>query len=188
MEPGAYQLSLHFRYRSVRERLMGRSFSIHPVPEPDPISPLPTKQWPNDWHKNIGKTTSDFELLCLGIEGYYSTHVPGLSKMKAVAEVMCRIFSVTEHEMFRRARRAGQVRRRQLTWCLMRALSGSSYPEIARFTEGYDHTTILHAVRKCGTLVIAACAYHGVPCFLEPPRDLAARRVSLVETPSQHQE
>jgi hypothetical protein len=79
-----------------------------------------------------------------------------LSRFEEVAKAVCDEFHITRHELFGRRRFAVVVAPRSLTFALARHLTRKSMPEIGRRAGGFDHTTVLHAIRKMAPVLDAA--------------------------------
>jgi hypothetical protein len=79
-----------------------------------------------------------------------------LSRFEQVAKAVCDEFHITRHELFGRRRFAVVVAPRSLTFALARHLTRKSMPEIGRRAGGFDHTTVLHAIRKLAPVLAAA--------------------------------
>lgn len=58
-----------------------------------------------------------------------------------------KLFLVPKRAIFSPLRTREYVRARRYVWTKMREELGMSYPQIARATGSYNHTTVLHAVR-----------------------------------------
>jgi chromosomal replication initiation ATPase DnaA len=78
-----------------------------------------------------------------------------LSRFEQVAKAVCDEFHITRHELFGRRRFAVVVVPRSLTFALARHLTRKSMPEIGRRAGGFDHTTVLHAIRKLAPVLDA---------------------------------
>ena len=68
-------------------------------------------------------------------------------KMDDILKLVAKHFGVTTIDIRSHRRTADIVRPRQVAMYLCRALTTRSYPDIARFLGGKDHTTIMHSVR-----------------------------------------
>jgi chromosomal replication initiation ATPase DnaA len=71
-----------------------------------------------------------------------------LSRFERIVQAVCNEFHMTRSELFSRSRFAVVVAPRMLTFALARHLTRKSMPEIGRRAGGFDHTTVLNAVRK----------------------------------------
>lgn len=68
-------------------------------------------------------------------------------KMDDILRLVASHFNVTALDIRSHRRTADIVRPRQVAMYLCRALTTRSYPDIARFLGGKDHTTIMHSVK-----------------------------------------
>lgn len=68
-------------------------------------------------------------------------------KMDDILKLVTKHFGVTAIHIRSHRRTADIVRPRQVAMYLCRALTTRSYPDIALFLGGKDHTTIMHSVR-----------------------------------------
>lgn len=99
----------------------------------------------------INKSLGQWDRIALLLE---STRVvpPGRSRMKALIRDLSLIFGVSERKIMSARRTADIVLPRQIGMAVAHRLRYGSLPHIGR-AFGRDHTTVLHAVRKCGELV-----------------------------------
>ncbi len=80
-------------------------------------------------------------------------------KMADIARAVSRIFDVSTTDIYSARRTANIVWPRQIAMWYCKTYTLHSLPEIGRFFNGRDHTTVLHAVRKvsaavaCGSFV-----------------------------------
>ncbi len=72
---------------------------------------------------------------------------------KLILDTTCERFNFTADELTGKSRRRPLVAARQVAMYVMRELTDLSYPAIAREFGGRDHTTVIHAVEKIGTLM-----------------------------------
>ena len=63
------------------------------------------------------------------------------------------MFGFTVEELIGKSRRRPLVTARQVAMYVVRELTDLSYPAIARDFGGRDHTTVIHAVEKIGSLM-----------------------------------
>jgi chromosomal replication initiation ATPase DnaA len=71
-----------------------------------------------------------------------------------IQAIVCADFGVTRIDMLSARRTADIVRPRQIAMYLARHLTRKGLPEIGRRFGGRDHTTVLHAERKIGALIL----------------------------------
>lgn len=69
-------------------------------------------------------------------------------KMKELLPVVAEYYNVPPHEILGRSRKAKYTKPRQVFCWLCRLRLDKTYPQIGRFLNR-DHTTIIHACRKC---------------------------------------
>ncbi len=67
--------------------------------------------------------------------------------VRRVLEATAEHYGTTVPEILARTRKQPVVRRRQMAMYVAKKLTGRSLPFIARHMGGWDHTTVLHAVR-----------------------------------------
>jgi hypothetical protein len=79
-----------------------------------------------------------------------------LSRFEHIVKAVCDEFHITRHELFGRCRTAVIVAPRSVTFALARHLTRKSMPEIGRRAGGFDHTTVLHAIRKLAPVLDVA--------------------------------
>jgi hypothetical protein len=79
-----------------------------------------------------------------------------LSRFERIVMAVCDEFHITRHELFGRRRFAAVVVPRALTFALARHLTRKSMPDLGRRAGGFDHTTVLHAIRKLAPVLDAA--------------------------------
>jgi chromosomal replication initiator protein len=70
-----------------------------------------------------------------------------------IQRTVARQYNVSRADLLSSRRTANVVRPRQIAMYLAKTLTLRSLPEIGRRFGGRDHTTVLHAVRKIGSLV-----------------------------------
>jgi chromosomal replication initiator protein len=70
-----------------------------------------------------------------------------------ILEETAELFGFTTEEIISKHRQRPLVTARQIAMYVMRELTDLSYPNIARVFGGRDHTTVIHAVEKIGTLM-----------------------------------
>ena len=75
-----------------------------------------------------------------------------LNKIDLIKRVVCKHFGVSKASIESTSRKHGIVGPRQIVMYLARQHTTHSYPEIGRRLGGRDHTTILHAFHKIGSL------------------------------------
>ena len=73
-----------------------------------------------------------------------------MDRTRIVQDIVCKAFKLGSIEALndRRSRRHGIVRPRQIAMWLCRTCIGCSYSKIARRFGGFDHTTVIAAVRR----------------------------------------
>jgi chromosomal replication initiator protein len=69
-------------------------------------------------------------------------------KMKELLPVVAEYYNVPPHEILGKSKKARYTKPRQAFCWLCRLKLEKTYPQIGRFLNR-DHTTIIHAVRKC---------------------------------------
>lgn len=74
---------------------------------------------------------------------------PSLASIMEVVSDCCR---VGKKDMMSRRRAAHIVRARHIMYFVAAELTNQSLPQISRFLDGRDHTTILHGIRKVKAL------------------------------------
>lgn len=74
-------------------------------------------------------------------------------KMADICKVVCRKFQVSSTDLYSSRRTAAVVWPRQVAMYYCKTYTLHSLPEIGRFFNGRDHTTVLHAVRKVDAAV-----------------------------------
>ncbi|MPY93007.1 MAG: chromosomal replication initiator protein DnaA [Acidimicrobiia bacterium] len=72
---------------------------------------------------------------------------------KLILDTTCERFTFSVEDLIGKSRRRPLVQARQVAMYVMRELTDLSYPAIAREFGGRDHTTVIHAVEKIGTLM-----------------------------------
>lgn len=77
-------------------------------------------------------------------------HVPGAGVLTArIKLAVAQHYGISVHDLRSRARNARSVRHRQVAMYLIRTrLTSLSLPQIGRAFGGFDHTTVLNAVRQ----------------------------------------
>ena len=100
------------------------------------------------------------------------------SRFEAIVVAICHEFHITRRDLFGRSRRAEVVAPRAIAFALARHLTPKSMPQIGRDAGGFDHTTILHAVRKLAEALDAV--KDGIPEDATPAEWVKAMRERMV--------
>src|SRR5206468_10556951 len=72
---------------------------------------------------------------------------------RAILEATSEMFEFSADELCGKSRSRPLVTARQISMYVFREMTDLSYPAIAREFGGRDHTTVIHAVDKIGTLM-----------------------------------
>jgi chromosomal replication initiation ATPase DnaA len=83
---------------------------------------------------------------------------PRYPMIEEIQAASAKHFGVSRRDILSARRTAQVVRPRQIAMYLAKTLTLRSLPEIGRRFGGRDHTTVLHAVRKIGALVVRDAA------------------------------
>ena len=81
------------------------------------------------------------------------TRVDGPLRVEQIQRAVAKHYGVKMNDLLSARRTADIVRPRQVAMYLAKTMTRRSLPEIGRRFGGRDHTTVLHAVRKIGSLV-----------------------------------
>lgn len=143
-------------YAAVRARLWAPRVVLVVVPDPEPSqiqeAPIDVRPfWSTPYITEIGdeRTRLMAAIDALRQRPLVNAHI--------IARVVAHAFDITTSDIFGDSRRALFVRPRQLAMALahreLRGRVNGTLPAIGRVFGGRDHTTVLHAVRKFGSLV-----------------------------------
>ena len=72
---------------------------------------------------------------------------------KKIAEVVADFYNIQMEDLVKQSRKKEFVKPRQIAMYLIRKELDNSFPSIGEFFGGRDHTTVMHAVGKIGSLV-----------------------------------
>jgi len=89
------------------------------------------------------------------IEDEIKPDEPRLPYIEHIQKTVAKYYGMARIDMLSSRRTAGIVRPRQIAMYLAKSLTLRSFPDIGRRFGGRDHTTVLHAVKKIGTLILA---------------------------------
>lgn len=79
----------------------------------------------------------------------------GPPKIIDIQKACADFYNVRMRDILSARRTAIVVRPRQVAMFLVKEITGKSLPEIGRYFDGRDHTTVLYAIRKIGALVLS---------------------------------
>jgi chromosomal replication initiator protein len=83
--------------------------------------------------------------------------VPGRVSVQQVLKVAAEHFGLTVEALVSHSRKHSLVYPRQIAMFLAHAMTGRSLPFIAHHAGGWDHTTVLHAVRAVRSRIVDDC-------------------------------
>jgi len=105
----------------------------------------------------LEKIPIDAELVRRYLAQRQGTPAPPLQR---IAQVTARYFGLRVHELKGPSRRQGVVTARGVAMYLARLVSRQSLDQIGQYFGGRDHTTVMHACRKTGTLLRSQAEIH----------------------------
>jgi chromosomal replication initiator protein len=68
--------------------------------------------------------------------------------LRDIERAICFRFNIDQETLKSRSRRSDHLRARQIGYYLSREMTMCSYPQIARYYGGRDHSTVIYGVRK----------------------------------------
>jgi chromosomal replication initiator protein len=104
-------------------------------------------------HNKLGGHPVTMEVAEYAVRDLVRPQDPRRVMIEDIQRTVARQYNVSRADLLSSRRTANVVRPRQIAMYLAKTLTLRSLPEIGRRFGGRDHTTVLHAVRKIGTLV-----------------------------------
>jgi chromosomal replication initiator protein len=104
-------------------------------------------------HNKLGGHPVTMEVAEYAVRDLVRPQDPRRVMIEDIQRTVARQYNVSRADLLSSRRTANVVRPRQIAMYLAKTLTLRSLPEIGRRFGGRDHTTVLHAVRKIGSLV-----------------------------------
>jgi len=131
-----------------------RTFEEPPVPEPRckirTVEPPPPPAPRRDWLLVASGAQNDAHVTAYKVEAEWAG-VPK-STFETVRRAVCFQFGVSRLEIMSHRREIRISRARQALMYMAKKYTSYSFPQIARYAGGFDHTTVLYAVKRIADL------------------------------------
>ncbi len=105
--------------------------------------------------KRVAEDLKDLRRLNASIMRQEHAEINGYPAIKDIQRAVCMFYGITMLDMQSRRRFGSIVLPRQIGMYLAKTITLQSLPQVARKFGNRDHTTVLHAVRKIGELVLS---------------------------------